>query len=337
MVCLYYDLDNTWTEPHLYNMPIPLGAESERPRHPIGVVAERTGLSVDTIRVWERRYGAVRPERDSAGQRIYSDADIERLRLLSVAARAGRSIGKIAHLDVVELEQLIAGDVSARDARAEVIDPEGDESMPDVVRDVMAATRAFDADAVESQLRRALARRGLVDFLEDIATPLLHAVGTEWHAGRILPASEHLLSHTLQDVVAESTRALRAPPSAPRFVAATLPGERHGIGATLTSAVAASMGWSVLYLGADVPVRDIATAAITYRARIVAISIVFVDDEDRVRADLALLRDVLPRSIELMTGGGGAAILGDDLFSRGVTRGATLMQLRQRLLHASAA
>ena len=50
--------------------------------HPITVVSERTGLSQDVLRVWERRYGAVQPVRGPGGQRLYTDADIARLRLL---------------------------------------------------------------------------------------------------------------------------------------------------------------------------------------------------------------------------------------------------------------
>ena len=74
----------------------------ERARHPIGVVAERTGLSLDVLRVWERRYGVVAPERDTAGRRVYTDSDVERLRLLSRATAAGRSIGQLAQASTEE-------------------------------------------------------------------------------------------------------------------------------------------------------------------------------------------------------------------------------------------
>ena len=61
--------------------------------HPIAVAAERTGLTQDVLRVWERRYGAVKPKRGANGQRVYTDADLEQLRLLHAATHAGRSIG----------------------------------------------------------------------------------------------------------------------------------------------------------------------------------------------------------------------------------------------------
>src|SRR5437868_1909438 len=84
-------------------------------RHPIAVVAERTGLSQDVLRVWERRYGAVHPARASGGQRLYTDADVERLALLSAATRAGRSIAQVATLETSALAALVDEDIAARE------------------------------------------------------------------------------------------------------------------------------------------------------------------------------------------------------------------------------
>src|SRR4051812_28560881 len=95
----------------------PSYAVAHQQRHPIAVVAQRTGLSQDVLRVWERRYGAVTPSRSPNGLRLYSDTDIERLLLLRSATRAGRSIGQIASLPMGELEALVTEDEAARDKR----------------------------------------------------------------------------------------------------------------------------------------------------------------------------------------------------------------------------
>src|SRR5687768_11395483 len=86
-------------------------------RHPIAVVSERTGLSQDILRVWERRYGAVSPTRTESGERLYSDADVARLRLLDAAVAAGRRISRVATLSTTELEALIADDRDAESRR----------------------------------------------------------------------------------------------------------------------------------------------------------------------------------------------------------------------------
>src|SRR4030095_3545721 len=83
---------------------------SVTPKYLIGVVTKLTGLSIDVVRVWERRYGAVRPVRSAGGTRLYSDADVLRLRRLHRAVERGYGIGQAARLSEAELDQLIAGD-----------------------------------------------------------------------------------------------------------------------------------------------------------------------------------------------------------------------------------
>jgi len=80
--------------------------ENTLPRHPIRVVAERTGVSPTLLRAWERRYHVVDPGRSEGGQRLYSDADVERVFMLKRASEAGRTIGSIAELSNDELRRL---------------------------------------------------------------------------------------------------------------------------------------------------------------------------------------------------------------------------------------
>ena len=78
-------------------------APSMTPEHGIAVVERRTGISQHLLRAWERRYGVVEPERAAGGERLYSDADIERLRLVRLVSEAGRRVGQVAALSLDEL------------------------------------------------------------------------------------------------------------------------------------------------------------------------------------------------------------------------------------------
>src|SRR6188472_3975547 len=93
-------------------MPVPDNADG--PLHPMRLVAVRTGLTPDLLRAWEKRYGAVAPVRSSGGQRLYSDADVERLSLLARAVEGGRAIGQIANLPLDELQGIVERDARAR-------------------------------------------------------------------------------------------------------------------------------------------------------------------------------------------------------------------------------
>ena len=286
-------------------------SESVPSGHPIAVVAERTGLSQDVLRVWERRYGAVQPTRRPGGQRYYSDADVQRLGLLRAATRAGRSIGQVARLSTEAIAALVEDDMAARERRTHRISVEPDAG--DLVESALALARSLDAPALDDVLRRAVAVLGVSPFIETVAAPLLRRVGDEWHAGRLSPAPEHLLSSILHDIVAGTMRAFPQRTGAPRVLVATPSGDRHAIGAALVGAAAAVEGWNVLYLGADLPAWEIADAATAADVRVVALSVVYVDDPAHVLAELHALRTRLPLAVSIIVGGAGARSLAAEL------------------------
>ena len=293
--------------------------------HPITVVSERTGLTPDVLRVWERRYGAVRPVRGPGGQRIYSDADIARLRLLGAATRAGRGIRLVAQLPTAELEALVAEDAAAREQRS------GQRRVPGIeaaIEDALELTRKLASPDLEMLLRRALARYGLIAFLQALAAPFLRRIGDEWHAGRLSPAQEHFASSVVQDVIAEVMRGFAAEPSAPRIVVATLGGDRHVLGAAMVGVTAAAEGWKVVFLGADLPAADIAQAARTAQASVIAISMIFVEDLASAARELESVLAAAGDAAVWIGGPGASAI---DERKSGVHRFATLEELRAGL------
>ncbi len=303
----------------------------ENARHPIAVVADRTGLSQDVLRVWERRYGAVKPGRGPGGQRRYSDADVERLRLLHAATRAGRSIGQVAQLPLAEIERLVAEDVAARSRLDEAI---SDMAAAPSELDLDASldfVRSLDAAGLNAQLRRMLAQLGVAMFVDAVAVPLLRRAGDEWHAGRMTPAQEHVASSVVQDLITETMRSFGQRPGAARVLVATPARERHLIGAALTGVTAALEEWNVIYLGGDLPAAEIAGAAVAAEVRLVAVSVIYVDDRERVLAELRALRAQLPASIGLLVGGAGGAELARELSLIGVRVGTSMDELRAEL------
>jgi methanogenic corrinoid protein MtbC1 len=311
--------------------------EHETPRHPIAVVAERTGLSQDVLRVWERRYSAVEPKRSSDGRRLYSDADIARLRLLYAAANAGRSIGQVAGLSTEELARIADEDAAARQQRATTRDRsqatierstnERSDDANAVVDQALAIAATLEATELEHVLRRSAARFGLTSFIEDVATPLLRKIGELWHAGRATIAQEHLASSIIHDILAEAMRSTARASGAETLLVATPAGERHAIGAVLIGAAAAVDGWRVIYLGADLPAKEIAAAAVATEASVVAMSIVYVPDRDHTLDELRTLRARLPASVPVVAGGAGATQLAPELAQAGIRVGARLADL----------
>jgi MerR family transcriptional regulator, light-induced transcriptional regulator len=280
-------------------------------RHPIRVVAERTGLTPDLIRAWENRYQVVEPYRTDTGHRLYSDEQVERLRVLRQATLGGRSIGQVASLSTRELGALVREDEAGRARAPRVPDPEP--YRPDtgeLIGKALEATRALDADGLDEVLRRGVLALGTPSFIRDVAAPLFRQVGDLWHAGELRPAQEHLASAGVRRVLAWLSRSSRVRGDRPRLVLGTPAGELHEMGALLAAAAAESEGWDVVYLGPDLPADDIAFAAIRTGARAVALSAVYAPDPDALEAELRELRERLPPQVLLLVGGAAAQASG---------------------------
>jgi len=273
------------------------------PRHPIKVVSGRTGLTPEVLRVWEKRYGVVRPERTEGGQRLYSDQEIERLRLLRALTLEGRRIGEMSRLDTEELRALLIEDQDAE--RPPTPSPTHSSLAPDAADLKERALRAVE-DLDQPGLRSALARTqvtlGAATMIEEVLSPLIHELGARWARGNLKIHQEHFATveiRRLLDLVMDS-----APVDGndPRLVVSTPAGELHELGAMLVAGTAAAEGWRVTYLGPNLPAEEIAAAARSLGATAVALSVVFPQVAG-LETEIRQLRSRLPRRIALFVGG----------------------------------
>jgi DNA-binding transcriptional MerR regulator/methylmalonyl-CoA mutase cobalamin-binding subunit len=279
---------------------------STMPRHPIRVVAQRTGLTTATLRAWERRYHVVSPERSEGGQRLYSDQDVHRLKRLRLLTEAGRSISSVAALPDAEAEALLEEDL-ASPSPSRFSEHPASQQAGDIVEEALRLVHDLDGNGLERVLRRAAVTLGGLPFLEHVVGPLLHEVGVAWTRGDMPAAHEHLCSAVVTGVLTWLAEPTVTKADAPRLIVTTLPGERHGLGAMLVAAAAGMEGWLVTYLGTDLPASDIARAAVTTGAEAVALSVVHVDDPARTAWDLTALRNALPPDAALLIGGAGVS------------------------------
>ncbi len=299
--------------------------EAASPGHPISVVSERTGLSRDVLRVWERRYAAVEPMRTPGGQRLYSNEHISRFRLLAAATKHGRNISQVAGLPTDALQRLVTEDQAERPA------PVSDSDGPAHAERVEAAlqyTRAFDGSGLDRELRRTIARYGIPVFLEDVVPTLMRRVGDEWEAGRLSVAHEHLASAAVIAIILDAMRSVPESPGAPKLLIATPASERHAVGAALAAAAAAIDGWSIVYLGVDVPAADIVAAAAASNARAVALSVVHTGEPDTVVRELRAVRAALAANVPVIVGGAAASRMADRLTEPGLIVCDSLAEMR---------
>lgn len=264
----------------------------------IAGVERDTGLSKDTLRVWERRYGFPSPRRDEFGQRLYSADEIQRLRAIRRLTDAGLRPGKIIGLPLSRLEALAA----ERATRFPVQGP-GAAAAADRPR-YIGLIREHRVEVLRTALAQALARIGLAGFVTEIAAPLNRDVGDEWAGGRLELFEEHLYSEVMQSVLRHGIASLPVTDTAgPRVLLTTLPGEPHALGLLMAEAMIVLEGGSVVSLGTRTPVLDILSAAGRQQVDIVGLSFSPCLAARRVLDGLLELRANLPRSNEIWVGG----------------------------------
>lgn len=278
-----------------------LSESMDEARHVIKSVVRRTGLTAHVIRIWEKRYQAVRPQRTGTNRRLYSDEQIERLSLLRALTRAGNSIGPIARLPTDKLRKL-AAETQPTDSRgfSATAGLTGKSSFLD---ESIAAVAKLDSRALEDALKRAAMELGAQGLLQRVIAPLAQIIGELWRDGSITAAHEHFASAVIRVFLGHAAKPFAASDSAPVLVVATPVGQIHELGALLVGAAASNLGWHVTYLGASLPAAEIAGAARQNQARAVALSLVYPEDDPRLEAEMLRLRDALPREVTLLVGG----------------------------------
>jgi DNA-binding transcriptional MerR regulator/methylmalonyl-CoA mutase cobalamin-binding subunit len=273
--------------------------------HSIGVVSRRTGLSEHVLRAWELRYGAVEPARSAGGQRLYRDEDVARLRLLRRATELGHAIGRVATLSTAALTELLREEAAERAeaGRSGSGDDGHDEADAErVLEAAVSAARSLDPARLHRVLSHAIVSLRADVFIDLVAVPLLRRVGDWWSEGRMRPSEEHVVSGALARVLGWLMDQGEPAGDAPVVLLTTLEGERHELGAMLAAVLATTEGWRAVYLGPGLPPEEIAAAARTADATVVALSMIYLGGVPAAE-QIAALCSALPRGVLLMVGG----------------------------------
>lgn len=277
---------------------------ADEPRHPIGVVASRTGLRPDILRAWERRYDAVVPGRAPKGRRLYSDGDIARLRLLRQVVASGRRISDVARMSLEELEALARED--ARSASRATYAPRSGgrvDGAAGYLEAILEAVESLDRPGLEKALSEAAVALSGPLLRREVIVPVMETIGERWREGSLRVVHEHLASAVVRSYLAAMRSGDHIPPGAPGLVVTTPAGQRHELGALMAAATAADSGWDVTYLGPNLPAEEIAAAVRQKGARAVALSVIYPQGDPGVAGELRRLRGFLGPDVAILVGG----------------------------------
>lgn len=200
----------------------------------IGEVAQRTSVPPATLRVWERRYDVLRPERTPGGHRRYTTADVRRIRQLVERVRDGVTISAAA-AEVLRAER---GTVEEHDAER-------------LRSELWATMDAVDPVAIRSLASGALQRWSPLAVLDAVLVPLLHRLGDDWRSSPRSVAREHATTTAVRSLLVEHLAATA--PDGPVCLAFAPEGERHDVGLIMAAIALSEAGWRPVVLGADTP------------------------------------------------------------------------------------
>ena len=297
-------------------------------KYPIKVVSQMTGLSVHVIRAWEKRYNVVVPERTDTNRRLYSEEEIEKLRLLNEAVQNGHNIGGIANISIQELKSILHQE---KRTALKGVSEELTSDVDSLLSSCIEAVKAYDRKELETILLKASSKLSQPALIENLVVPLVYKIGDLWHEGIIRVANEHLATASIRSFLANMIEQNEPSENAPIIISATPRGQDHELGAMIVGVTAAPLGWKVIYLGPNLPVEEIAAVADSLEAKVVALSIVYPGDDQQLKLDLHNLKRILPQSTSVIIGGRVAAEYSDTIDEIGATYIKDTKQLRLEL------
>ena len=270
-------------------------------KYRVGMVSKMTGLSTHTLRMWEKRYAAVLPKRTDAGGRLYTDADVERLRLLHKLVQSGHSIGGIANLPDGDLRGMTAAAPTTSIQTAS-------QHLPELRERVMAAIERLRIQEAEQMLTSAALSTEPCEFLKSVVGPILVEIGERWERGELRIVHEHACSTLMRGLLFSLMRLYPANDAQRRVVVGTPAKEDHELGAMMVAMLAAMHGWSVLYLGPNLPAEEIAYAVNDTKADLLMLSVTNLKQKASQR-EIAAIENSIPEHVRILVGGRAANAL----------------------------
>lgn len=207
-------------------------------------LAALSGIKPHTIRIWEKRYGLLTPERNDAQIRSYNEEELKKLLNISVLYNANWKISKIAALSEDEIRtnaEHLSQDHHSKNA---------------VVTLFVEALMSFDHIKFERILDRAIHKEGFEAVYRYYLLPFLKRIGVLWIVDTITPAQEHMISNIIRQKLIVAINDLpHSPNEKVDYLLFTPPGEYHEIGLLYYYHALRKKGGNVVYLGVNVPME----------------------------------------------------------------------------------
>lgn len=206
-----------------------------------------SGIKAHTIRIWEQRYSFLKPQRTNTNIRHYSGDELKKILNISLLNKYGY---KISHINKMNPEQI----------REKVLSLSNQEAQHErILHDLIHYMIDMDVEKFERVLDSYIMARGIEKAINNIVFPFLEKVGILWITNHIEPAQEHLVSNIIRQKIIVGIESCSSHLHSDKKILLFLPeGEFHELGLLYTYYLLKSRGAKTIYLGANVPLKDVA-------------------------------------------------------------------------------
>jgi DNA-binding transcriptional MerR regulator len=307
---------------------------SEPDLFPIRELVRRTGVNASTLRAWENRYGLLAPTRTASGHRLYSQQDVLRIRRLQDLLAQGLGLGEIAAL----LAETASALPSATPQAVAPTTPHPGSAWQGYLQETLTALEDFSTERLDNLYNEACALYPIDIVTDNLLLPVLERLGERWDKRPSGIAEEHFFTAWLRNKLGARLHHAANLPKGGYLILACLPNENHEIGLLVFALSALQRGYRIIYLGADMPTRQIVHVVRRVRALGIVLAGRQVRDPRSVLGDIGWLAGAV--EVPVFVGSHfsnqvreplqalGAIPLGDDM--------AVGMHLMEKRLHARA-
>ena len=218
-------------------------------RYQISDIEELTGIKSHTIRIWEKRYNIVEPNRTDTNIRYYSNNHVRKLLNVSLLLSAGHKISKVAKCSNVELDNL----VESLKGQAK------ENNIADLLKnDLIKAMLNYDEVSFERYYNLGLNRFGFLENIKQVVYPFLVKTGILWSANKTAPSQEHFASALIMRKIISAIDGMSLPQTKTKSFLLFLPqNEWHEIGLLVSEYILRLKGFKTIYLGQNVPLDSL--------------------------------------------------------------------------------
>ncbi len=216
----------------------------------ISQLEQFSGIKAHTIRVWEKRYNALRPSRSQGNTRYYDGHQLKRL-LNIVSLIEGET--QVAKFCLMSDEELAQKTIEKFD-----IVPSGDADASKYILQLIAAGINYDAITFDRIYKQAAKRFAIISLYKLVIIPFLSRVGILWAGERVPPSQEHFMSNLILQKIYSAINGL--PPikkSEDTWVLCLPEGEFHEIGLLFSHFMLLQAGKNSIYLGSNMPFESL--------------------------------------------------------------------------------